>query len=156
MKTMNQPKKQQQMDSVGSICCCFFGDELKSLTDDVSNDVVEILKLAKSSRAKSELPAETRKPLVHATGSQQAKNNLQQNPIRKSQDQTANELRENVTTRLTRRTNELLTEASLRQKLKKVKPDSRQDIIECAILEWLKRHGFKSTLSDNDSSTSAE
>ena len=150
---MNQPKKQQQMDSVGSM----FGDELKSLTDDVSNDVVEILKLAKSSRAKSErLSAETRKPLVHATVSQRAKNNRQQNPHRKSQDQAANELRENVTTRLTRHTNELLTEASLRQKLKKVKPDSRQDIIECAILEWLKRQGFKSTLSDDDSSTSAE
>ena len=79
MKTMNQPKEQRQMDSVGSM----FGDELKSLTDDVSNDVAEILKLAKSSRAKPELTAETRKPLVHATGNQQAKNNRQQNPNRK-------------------------------------------------------------------------
>ena len=149
---MNQPKKQQQMDSVGSM----FGDELKSLTDDVSNDVAEILKLAKSSRDKSELPAETRKPLVHATGNQQAKNNRQQNPNRKSQDQAANELRENVTTRLTRHTNELLTEASLRQKLKKVKPDSRQDIIEYAILEWLKRHGFIPTTATDDTTTSAE
>ena len=152
MKTVNQPKKQQQMDSVGSM----FGDELKSLTDDVSNDVAEILKLAKSSRDKSELPAETRKPLVHATGNQQAKNNRQQNPNRKSQDQAANELRENVTTRLTRHTNELLTEASLRQKLKKVKPDSRQDIIECAILEWLKRHDFIPTTATDDTTTSAE
>lgn len=149
---MNQPKEQRQMDSVGSM----FGDELKSLTDDVSNDVAEILKLAKSSRDKSELPAETRKPLVHATGNQQAKNNRQQNPNRKSQDQAANELRENVTTRLTRHTNELLTEASLRQKLKKVKPDSRQDIIECAILEWLKRHGFIPTTATDDTTTSAE
>ena len=140
------------MDSVGSM----FGDELKSLTDDVSNDVAEILKLAKSSRDKSELPAETRKPLVHATGNQQAKNNRQQNPNRKSQDQAANELRENVTTRLTRHTNELLTEASLRQKLKKVKPDSRQDIIEYAILEWLKRHGFIPTTATDDTTTSAE
>ena len=140
------------MDSVGSM----FGDELKSLTDDVSNDVAEILKLAKSSRDKSELPAETRKPLVHATGNQQAKNNRQQNPTRKSQDHAANELRENVTTRLTRHTNELLTEASLRQKLKKVKPDSRQDIIECAILEWLKRHGFIPTTATDDTTTSAE
>ena len=140
------------MDSVGSM----FGDELKSLTDDVSNDVAEILKLAKSSRDKSELPAETRKPLVHATGNQQAKNNRQRNPNRKSQDQAANELRENVTTRLTRHTNELLTEASLRQKLKKVKPDSRQDIIEYAILEWLKRHGFIPTTATDDTTTSAE
>ena len=61
-----------------------------------------------------------------------------------------------MTTRLTRRTNELLTEASLRQKLNKLKPDSRQDIIECAILEWLRRHGFIPTTATDDTTTSAE
>ena len=140
------------MDSVGSM----FGDELKSLTDEVSNDVVQILRLAKSDRTKSDSTADAEKPTVHTTGNHQAKNHRQQNPIHKGQEQEVNELRENVTTRLTRRTNELLTEASLRQKLNKLKPDSRQDIIECAILEWLRRHGFIPTTATDDTTTSAE
>ena len=37
-------------------------------------------------------------------------------------------------------TNERLTEAALRQKLSKRKPDSRQGIIEAAVIDWLKRN----------------
>lgn len=50
--------------------------------------------------------------------------------------------RENVTTRLASETNELLTAAALRQKLKGNRPDTRQDIIEEAVSEWLRRHGY--------------
>lgn len=49
---------------------------------------------------------------------------------------------ENVTTRLSRETNERLTEAALRQKLKKLEPDTRQGIIEAAVREWLKREHY--------------
>jgi hypothetical protein len=50
--------------------------------------------------------------------------------------------RSNVTTRLSAETNELLTEAALRQKLKRARPNTRQDIIEAAVGEWLQRHGY--------------
>jgi hypothetical protein len=49
---------------------------------------------------------------------------------------------DNVTTRLRRDTNERLTEAALHQKLKKVQPNTRQDIIEEALQDWLRRHGY--------------
>jgi hypothetical protein len=49
---------------------------------------------------------------------------------------------ENVTTRLSRETNELLTEAALRQKLAKQTPDTRQDIIETAVRHWLKTNRY--------------
>ncbi|MBX9787496.1 MAG: hypothetical protein K2Y37_01145 [Pirellulales bacterium] len=50
---------------------------------------------------------------------------------------------ENVTTRLHRETNELLTEASLHQRLKKLTPATRQDIIEVAVQEWLHANGYR-------------
>jgi hypothetical protein len=49
---------------------------------------------------------------------------------------------ENVTTRLRLSTNELLTEAALRQRLKKESPATRQDIIETALGDWFRKHGY--------------
>jgi hypothetical protein len=49
---------------------------------------------------------------------------------------------ENVTTRLRHRTNELLTEAALRQRLKKESPATRQDIVEAALGDWFRKHGY--------------
>ena len=49
---------------------------------------------------------------------------------------------ENVTTRLRQKTNELLTETALRQRLKKVAPATRQDIIEAALEDWFSKHGY--------------
>jgi len=51
---------------------------------------------------------------------------------------------ENVTTRLRRTTNELLTEAALRQRLKKESPSTRQDIVEAALGDWFRKHGYHS------------
>ena len=48
----------------------------------------------------------------------------------------------NVTTRIRRETNELLTEAALRQRLAKKTPDTRQDIIEAALQEWFTARRF--------------
>jgi hypothetical protein len=55
---------------------------------------------------------------------------------------------ENVTTRLRRDTNERLTEAALRQKLKKDRPNTRQEIIEEALQDWLRRQGYLAAFSD--------
>lgn len=55
--------------------------------------------------------------------------------------------RKNVTTRLSPETDQLLTEAALRQKLKHASPNTRQDIIEIAVGEWLKRHGYSRSKS---------
>lgn len=49
---------------------------------------------------------------------------------------------ENVTTRLRQRTNELLTESALRQRLKKESPATRQDIVEAALGDWFRKHGY--------------
>lgn len=49
---------------------------------------------------------------------------------------------ENVTTRLRRETNELLTEAALRQRLKKETPATRQDIVEEALQDWFRKHSY--------------
>lgn len=49
----------------------------------------------------------------------------------------------NVTTRLSKTTNELLTEAALRQKLAKRKPDTRQDIIEVAVRRWINENRYE-------------
>jgi len=49
---------------------------------------------------------------------------------------------ENVTTRLRQRTNELLTEAALRQRLKKENPATRQDIVEAALCDWFRKQGY--------------
>jgi hypothetical protein len=57
---------------------------------------------------------------------------------------------ENVTTRLRRDTNERLTEAALRQKLKKDRPNTRQDIIEEALQDWLRRQGYLAAFSDGE------
>ncbi len=57
---------------------------------------------------------------------------------------------DNVTTRLRRDTNELLTEAALHQKLKKVHPNTRQDIIEEALQDWLRRHSYLTKFHDSD------
>ena len=50
---------------------------------------------------------------------------------------------EDVTTRLRRDTDELLTEAALRQKLKKQIPATRQDIIEAALQDWFRRQSYR-------------
>ena len=49
---------------------------------------------------------------------------------------------ENVTTRLRQTTNELLTESALRQRLKKETPSTRQDIVEAALADWFRKHGY--------------
>lgn len=56
---------------------------------------------------------------------------------------------ENVTTRLRHKTNELLTEAALRQRLKKEQPATRQDIVEAALGDWFRKHGYSLSRSED-------
>lgn len=49
-----------------------------------------------------------------------------------------------ITTELPRETDELLMEATLRQKLKKLKPDTRKDIHNEALKDWFRKHGYSS------------
>lgn len=48
----------------------------------------------------------------------------------------------NVTTRLPRDTVELLEQASLRQKLQKFRPDTREGIHNEALQDWFRKHGY--------------
>jgi hypothetical protein len=60
---------------------------------------------------------------------------------------------ENVTTRLRQKTNELLTEAALRQRLKKESPATRQDIVEAALGDWFRKHGYSRSQAEESADT---
>lgn len=49
---------------------------------------------------------------------------------------------QNVTTRLTSDSNQQLTDAALRQRLRKRKPDTRQGVLQDALNDWLAKHGY--------------
>jgi len=123
------------MDKENSV----FGDELKSIDEEVSSDVDKILKLAKYQSKSKTNPIPNDESAENSTIPRGANDRSHSRSRTISPEQTK-ELRENVTTRLTLETNERLTEAALRQKLSKRKPDSRQDIIEAAVIDWLKRN----------------
>lgn len=134
-----------------------FGDELQTLKDEVNNDVGEILKLAKSHRCSRIVPTSARSNVVSKiTTEQQEFPEGARIPLGKpttshvDQPMAGNQTRQNITTRVGQQTHELLTEAALRQKLKKLKPDSRQDIIETALLEWFQRNLYHHASNDTD------
>lgn len=124
-----------------------FGDELKSINDEVSVDVREILELAKANQKPKQLAVanETGGNLESDTrrSPHQTKKRPKTETLGKSNCDT-HQHRVNVTTRLSNHLNESLTEAALRQKLSKQQPDTRQDIIEVAVREWIQRNGHQS------------
>lgn len=122
-----------------------FTEDLSGIQEDVVNDVGKILALANSTRREAvgdATPAPTpareiasQPPRVrarHGNKTTPAKSDVAHEPA----------ILVNVTTRLSHRTNELLTEAALRQRLKKKSPASRQDITETALQEWFERNGY--------------
>lgn len=52
------------------------------------------------------------------------------------------EVRVPLTTRLQSATADALRRANLEQRLKRLRPATQQDIVEIAVHEWLKRHGY--------------
>jgi hypothetical protein len=136
-------------------------DELQTLSATVENDVGRYVQLLRHD-ARTAAPRSPRSVKVTATNLPQtlevrepAVGEPPDVPTRESRPRSEPRLRpkaqlaqpvilENVTTRLRRETNELLTEAALRQRLKKETPATRQDIVEEALQEWFRKRGYLS------------
>lgn len=122
-----------------------FADDLGDIQKDVTSQVGQILKIANSVQSTASAPESKPAALPENTLPQKP---ISSEPIaakRRRNDEIAAEQAGalvNVTTRLRERTNELLTDAALRQRLKKTKPDTRQEIIEEAVGQWLKKQGY--------------
>ena len=115
-----------------------FSGELQAIATAVEGDVGRVISLLRQDE-NADAPAKHGQRL--RAPSQPTRTADTQPPIEPAAID-ARQVLENVTTRLTQRTNELLTEAALRQKLAKAKPDTRQDIVEEAIREWLVANGY--------------
>jgi hypothetical protein len=126
------------MDDRGS-----FATELVNLKNDIADDVGGILKVVQERKTPKALKGNSsqEEPVMTKPDGEEVMPLPQRRPQpRKKPDEPM--IMENVTTRLSREINERLTEAALRQKLKKVEPDTRQGIIEAAVREWLKRQQY--------------
>lgn len=144
-----------------------FGTDLETLNDSVTaevGDVLQVLKqkrTARSSVAASEAEEPEKIPLEKAAREEGAPKETaapqrhmhRQRPARRSRlvpTINRDEPLENVTTRLRQRTNERLTEAALRQRLKKESPATRQEIVEAALGDWFRKHGYMRGPSEDD------
>ena len=134
-----------------------FGTDLANLQDSVTAEVGDMLHALEQKRSIGRAPT-IKQEEPQAPSSQLTANQLDvpapstgapapRRPRPASRSRLAptverNEPLENVTTRLRQRTNELLTEAALRQRLKKENPATRQDIVEAALCEWFRKQGY--------------
>lgn len=120
-----------------------FATELVTLKNDIADDVGGILKVVqerKAPRAPKGDSSNDEQVTTKQAGDETSAPRQRRPSPRPRPDEPM--IMENVTTRLSRETNERLTEAALRQKLKKVGPDTRQGIIEAACREWLQRERY--------------
>lgn len=119
-----------------------FSDDLRAIQGEVEADVGTILEIAKREGARPLGPESNQfftgdKPAAGRRSHRTRKQTHAQRPERSDPP-----VLQNVTTRLSQETNMLLTEAALRQRLKRVTPATRQDIIEAALLQWLRKTGY--------------
>lgn len=134
-----------------------FAEDLESITANVENEVGRYVKLMRhettAARSVESAPATKKQLPQEAIAEDSSADETEGAMFTESRARTRPKPRqrvalaeqvvlENVTTRLHRSTNELLTEAALRQKLKKFEPDTRQDIIEEALRDWFRTHGY--------------
>lgn len=132
-----------------------FANELDSIANSVEADVDRVINILRDGNSpqstavdRSKVPSHRKSTLTTEAkrhDRSDGKRQMQPLPVhRQPIDDVAEEERilENVTTRLTRNTNQRLTEAALRQRLAKRTPDSRQAIIETAVNDWLERNGY--------------
>lgn len=132
-----------------------FGTDLAALQDSVSAEVGDVLHALQQKRSSprsacvskeepvaSHLAATTSVEPAPATGATSPRRSRPASRSRLASQVEREEPLENVTTRLRQRTNELLTEAALRQRLKKETPATRQDIVEAALGDWFRKHGY--------------
>ena len=136
-----------------------FGTDLATLNDNVTAEVGDVLQALEQKRTASRRPIVSKKeepaaepPQVTADNTtapeQPAATSSSRRPRSSSRSRLTVSIEheepvENVTTRLRRKTNELLTESALRQRLKKEHPATRQDIIEAALTDWFRKHGYQ-------------
>lgn len=122
-----------------------FSEDLVAMRDQVATELDEILAAVKDQRRPSAKIVAKSTPPTDATGNALPAEpvNSTPSPIRFSRHAAEPTpepaIWENVTTRLTRDTNRRLTEAALKQRLRQAKPDTRQGIIEEAVVEWIRR-----------------
>lgn len=135
-----------------------FGNDLSALSDNVAAEVGDVLEALRQRKATSQSakPTSTEATVKPVDSNIQVTDSGEQTgdgKPRRSRIVTRSRLKpiverdeplENVTTRLRRCTNELLTEAALRQRLKKEAPATRQDIVESALADWFRKHGYGS------------
>ena len=127
-----------------------FAADLGSIQNSVTADVGKILELAKSAKevpsspkdSDSTVNSENAPAAIRVEDPSPRTERARRISSSKQRDPQEPVVLENVTTRLRRETNELLTEAALRQRLKKIEPKSRQDIMEVALQEWFRRNGY--------------
>lgn len=136
-----------------------FGNDLEALTADVEADVAGMLHVlsdgrrgTKSSFKKQQGPNMENNAHSQANGFPSEVGSKKLNNSRRVSEPGSSRIEKsstqspvplvNVTTRLTHAINELLTEASLRQRLKRAQPATRQEIIEQALHSWLSDNGY--------------
>jgi hypothetical protein len=128
-----------------------FGSDLAAVHSEVAADVGGILDAVKARKAlKTTRPDQVQESLAERPQGPQASTIPERPKLERPRRTRSTSPREpesrtvleNVTTRLHRETNELLTEASLHQRLKKLTPATRQDIVEIAVQEWLHANGY--------------
>lgn len=142
-----------------------FGKDLVSLTANVEaevGDVLDALRQKKSTPPRIVRERQVNAAVEHsdaksasaetptengATASERRMRSARRSRLRPVIER--DEILENVTTRLPRATNELLTEAALRQRLKKELPATRQDIVEAALTDWFRKHGYRTVSADH-------
>lgn len=120
-----------------------FSDDLRAIQGEVEADVGTILEIAKRERGSRPLGPESNQSFTadKPAADRRSHRTRKQAPAQRP-EQSDPPVLQNVTTRLSRETNLLLTEAALRQRLKRVTPATRQDIIEAALLLWLRETGY--------------
>lgn len=138
-----------------------FGNDLAALKENVSAEVGDVLQALQEKRTasrpaivkrKDEPAVEPRESTAEAavTPEQSQVTNLprRQRPANRARlvpKVEREEAQKNVTTKLSLRTDELLTEAALRQRLKKEYPATRQAIVEVALHDWFRKYGYTLT-----------
>jgi hypothetical protein len=125
-----------------------FRADLQAIAGEVEADVGTILELAKQPRTAEPPPATSTKVAQPSKKTQPVTHRANRRPVAtpvhspQLGERCPPPVLRNITTRLSYETNLLLTEAALRQRLKKAVPATRQDIIEEAVQEWLRHHRY--------------
>lgn len=134
-----------------------FANDIQAVSANVATDIGAIMKLVRDEQSLSGSPSElsvepsSSKPSIATDVASPAPDVVKEKPAKarprldqaKAVPLATPVLREKVTLQLSPETNERLTEAALRQKLKKEAPNTRQDIVEVALREWYERHGYE-------------